>query len=376
MHRSYMRRALTLAAMGLGRTAPNPAVGAVVVKDTKIIGEGYHSAAGQPHAEVLALQEAGDAARGADIYVTLEPCCHHGRTPPCTEAVVAAGIRRVFYACEDPNPQVAGGGHSALVAAGCEVFQGPLGNSAKQLNRAYFKHKATGLPYVTLKMAMTLDGRVAMADGSSQWITGPEARRAVHEMRSQVQLVMVGVGTVLADDPSLTTRLGEGCHCSGALIVDSSARTPPTAKALSRTRAGSPSHAEGQRADGTECLVACCEGADAGRIEALRQAGAKVLTVPEKDGRVDLGALMRQLGASDVISILCEGGPTLAAALIREALADEVVFFVAPKLLGQGPGPVADLEIGELADAARLEIVETRRVGPDLMIRGRICSQD
>ncbi len=363
MHRSYMRRALTLAAMGLGRTAPNPAVGAVVVKDEKIIGEGYHPAAGQPHAEVLALQEAGNAARGADIYVTLEPCCHHGRTPPCTDAIIAAGIKRVFYACEDPDPQVAGGGHSALVAAGCEVFQGPLGNSARELNRAYFKHKATGLPYVTLKMAMTLDGRVAMADGSSQWITGPEARRAVHKMRSQVQLVMVGAGTVLADDPSLTTRLGEGCHCSDALIVDSSARTPPTAKAL-------------QRPDGTEGLVACCEGADDSKIEALRQAGAKVLTVPEKDGRVDLGALMRQLGHRDVISILCEGGPTLAAALIREVLVDEVAFFVAPKLLGQGPGPVADLGISELADAARLEIVETRRVGPDLMIRGRICSQD
>ncbi len=363
MHRSYMRRALTLAARGLGRTAPNPAVGAVVVKHGEIIGEGWHPAAGQPHAEVLALQQAGTAAQGADIYVTLEPCCHYGRTPPCTDAIIAAGIKRVFYACQDPNPQVAGGGHATLVAAGCEVFQGPLGTSAKDLNRAYFKHQATGLPHITLKMAMTLDGRVAMAHGSSQWITGPKARKAVHKMRSQVQLVMVGVGTVLADDPSLTTRLNEGSHRSGALLVDSNVRTPPTAKAL-------------QRADGTECLVACCEGAEEGKIAALQQAGAKVLTVPEKDGRVDLRALMIELGRREIMSILCEGGPALAAALIKAALVDEVVFFLAPKLLGQGPGPVADLGISQLAEGVALEFVETRQLGPDLMVRGRICSQD
>ena len=359
MHRSYMRRALALAAKGLGGTAPNPAVGAVVVKAEQIIGEGFHHAAGEPHAEVLALREAGAAARGADLYVSLEPCCHHGRTPPCTEAILAAGIKRVFYACADADERVAGGGHRALAEGGCEVFRGPLSRSAVELNRAYFKHKATGLPHLTLKMAMTLDGRVATAGGESQWITGPEARQVVQMMRSQVQVVMVGVGTVLADDPSLTTRLAGDAHRSDALVVDSHARTPLTAKAL-------------QRDDGTACLVACCEGAEAGSIEALEANRAEVLCVGEKAGRVDLAALMRRLGERDVMSVLCEGGPTLAGALMREGLVDEVVFFVAPKLLGQGPGPVADIGISALAEAAEVEIVETRRVGPDMMIRGML----
>ncbi len=357
-----MRRALTLAAMGLGRTAPNPAVGAVVVNSGQVVGEGYHHAAGEAHAETVALHEAGTSAQGADIYVTLEPCCHHGRTPPCTDAIIAAGVRRVFYACEDPDERVAGGGHTALVAQGCQVFRGPLTASAQDLNRAYFRFKATSLPYVTLKMAMTADGRAAAADGKSQWITGPQARSAVHRLRSQVQFAMVGVGTVLADDPRLTTRLDSAHNRNGALIVDSDARTPVTARAL-------------QRDDGTPCVIACCEAANAGRIEALRKAGADVMVFPAKDGRVDLRLLMRQLGKRQIMSILCEGGPTLAAGLMREALVDEMVLFVAPKLLGGGPGAVADLGVSELAEAIKLDIVETRRVGCDVMIRGRVCSQ-
>ncbi len=361
MHRAYMRRALSLAALGLGTTAPNPAVGAVVVRDDRIVGEGYHRAAGQPHAEPIALQAAGTQARGADLYVTLEPCCHHGRTPPCTEAILQAGIRRVFYACADPDPRCSGGGHAALVHGGCEVFVGPMTHSARYLNRAYFKHKATGLPYVTLKMAMTADGRVATDDGESKWITGPEARRVVHTMRSQAQVLMVGVGTLLADDPSLTTRIDGECHHCDALIVDTSARTPATARALSRD-------------DGTKCVIACTEAA-LPAAENLRTAGAELLALPEADGHVDLRALMRELGNRDIISVLCEGGPTLAGALIAEQLVDEVVLFVAPKLLGQGPSPLRDIGVETLSGALEIDVRETRMVGADMMLRGMLCSQ-
>jgi len=361
MHRAYMRRALGLAALGLGTTAPNPAVGAVVVRDGRIVGEGYHRAAGQPHAEPIALQAAGTQARGADLYVTLEPCCHHGRTPPCTEAILEAGIRRVFYACADPDPRCSGGGHATLLQGGCEVFVGPMTRSATYLNRAYFKHKATGLPHVTLKMAMTADGRVATNSGESKWITGPEARRIVHTMRSHAQVLMVGVGTMLADDPSLTTRIDGECHHCNALIVDSSARTPATAKALNRD-------------DGTLCSIACTVAA-LPAAESLRAAGAEVLGLPEAGGQVDLRALMRELGNRDIMSVLCEGGPTLAGALIAEELVDEVVLFIAPKLLGQGPAPLRDIGVETLSGAIGLEIEETRMVGADMMLRGTLCSQ-
>lgn len=361
MHRTYMRRALDLAAKGLGDTAPNPAVGAVVVKAGRIIGEGYHHAAGQPHAEVLALRDAAEQARAADIYVTLEPCCHFGRTPPCTEAIKAAGIARVFYACADPDPRVAGGGHAALQSAGIEVARGPLEHAATDLNRAYFKHKTTGLPYVTLKMAMTMDGRVAMADGTSQWITGPEAREVVHQMRSQSQLVMVGSGTVSADNPSLTARTNDS-RCCDALVIDSSAGTPANAKALTRN-------------DGTVCTVACCEDAPDRATKRLEQNGARILRLPAHNGHVDLTALMCRLGNENVMSILCEGGPTLAGALIARQLIDEMVFFIAPKIIGEGPGPVHQADVTGLAEAWQIEILETRTVGVDLMIRGKVCSR-
>ncbi len=360
-HRPYMRRALTLASLGLGQTAPNPAVGAVVVRDGQIIGEGYHRAAGLPHAEPLAIDAAGGAARGADLYVTLEPCCHYGRTPPCTEAILRAGIARVFYACSDPDPRCSGGGHATLIDGGCRVFIGPMTRSATRLNRAYFKHKATGLPHVTLKMAMTADGRIATDAGESKWITGPEARRLVHGMRSRAQLVMAGVGTLLADDPSLTARLDGDCHRCDALIVDTHGTTPSHARAL-------------RREDGSNCLIACGESA-LEAAERLREAGAEPLMLPETDGRVDLRALMVELGRRSIMTVLCEGGPTLAGALIAEGLIDEVVFFLAPKLLGQGPGPLVGIGVDTLAAAHRLNIEETRMVGADVMIRGTLCSR-
>jgi diaminohydroxyphosphoribosylaminopyrimidine deaminase/5-amino-6-(5-phosphoribosylamino)uracil reductase len=362
MHRSYMTRALGLAEKGLGNTAPNPAVGCVIVKDGQIVGEGFHKAAGEPHAEVVALDDAGDTAEGSDLYVTLEPCCHHGRTPPCTEAIHHAGVQRVFYACQDPDPRVGGGGHRRLVELGHSVFRGPMERSAQDLNRAYFKHKRTGLPYVTLKMAMTLDGKVATRDGSSQWITGPEARRQVHRMRGRNQLVMVGSGTACADDPRLTCRI-EGDGACDALIVDTSASTRPGARVF-------------QRRDQSVCMIAVSEECDGDRCRRLTECGAQLLPVPAGPDGLDLRSLLTQLGDRDVMSILCEGGPTLAGTLLQAGLVDEIAFFIAPKILGQGIGPVADFGAQSLTEAYGVEVVETRQFGRDLMIRGTICSQD
>ncbi len=363
MHSSYMRRALTLAEKGLGNTAPNPAVGCVIVRDGEIVGEGYHHAAGEPHAEVLALRDAADTARDADLYVTLEPCCHHGRTPPCTEAILEAGVARVFYACQDPDPRVGGQGHQRLAELGVTVVRGPMEQAARDLNRAYFKHKRTGMPYVTLKMAMTLDGKVATRDGNSQWITGPEARKYVHKMRSHSQVVMVGSGTVHLDDPRLTARLEGVGGCCDALICDTSGSTPEEARAL-------------KRGDGSRCMIAVGEGCDSAEMAKLKEAGAEILQVPGVEDGVDLTALLSHLGDENVMSILCEGGPTLAGGLLAERLVDEVVFFYAPKLLGQGRDPVSDFGVDTLADAYEIDVIEARRFKPDLMIRGRICSQD
>lgn len=356
-----MQRALRLAEKGLGDTAPNPAVGCVIVNDEQIVGEGYHRAAGEPHAEVVALQQAADAARGADLYVTLEPCCHYGRTPPCTEAIHAAGVERIFYACQDPDPRVGGEGHRRLVELGHTVFRGPMEDSARDLNRAYFKHKRTGLPYVTLKMAMTMDGKVATTDGRSQWITGAEVRRQVHRMRGQSQVVMVGSGTATVDDPRLTCRIEGGSQCD-ALIVDTTGCTVPGARVFDRDR--------------STCFIAVSEKCDEDSRRRLADSGAEVIQVPEGPDGLHLGSLMTQLGDRDVMSILCEGGPTLAGGLLQERLVDEIVFFIAPKLLGQGLGPVADFGIRSLAGAYRLDIIETRRFGEDLMVRGKLCSQD
>ncbi|MBM3501091.1 MAG: bifunctional diaminohydroxyphosphoribosylaminopyrimidine deaminase/5-amino-6-(5-phosphoribosylamino)uracil reductase RibD, partial [Armatimonadetes bacterium] len=258
-----MRAALALARRGVGRTAPNPPVGAVVVKRGALIGRGYHRAAGQPHAEVEALTDAGPAARGADLYVTLEPCAHHGRTPPCTDAILRAGVRRVCYAVGDPDPKVAGRGHAQLREAGLSVEAGRLARDARELYRAYFKHRLTGTPWGVLKLAGTLDGKVATASGESRWITGESARRHVHRLRNENDAILVGVGTVLADDPQLTTRL-RGGRDALRVIIDSRGRTPPTARAVVQDSSAG-------------CLIATTAAASRRRVEALRRAGAEVI---------------------------------------------------------------------------------------------------
>ncbi len=365
MNEPHMRRALALAARGLGRTSPNPAVGAVVVRGDTVVGEGFHERAGAPHAERVALGIAGEAARGADLYVTLEPCCHHGRTPPCTEAIIEAGIARVFYACADPDPRASGDGHRQLEAAGVQVEAGLLRDEAERVNEAYLKHKRTGRPFVTLKLAMSLDGKIATRSGDARWITGEAARRRVHEMRNSSDAVMVGVGTVLADDPRLTTRGIEGGRDALRVICDSRARTPPDARVIS------------QDSD-APCLVAVAEGAGAERVEALREAGPEVLVLPGQNGRVDLDALSLALGEREVMSVLLEGGGTLAWSALKSGMVDKVALFYAPMILGgdEAIPAVGGLGIERIADAFRLREMTVERVGDDLLVEGYLCSRD
>jgi len=367
-----MRRALELAARGLGRTSPNPAVGAVVVRDGAIVGEGYHRRAGEPHAERVALANAGEAARGAEIYVTLEPCCHHGRTPPCTDAIVEAGIAGVIYALRDPDPLCAGGGEATLRAAGVDVLGGLMGEEAGRLLEGYIRHRRTGYPLVTVKLAMSLDGRIATRTGDSRWISGEQSRRIVHELRDRCDAVMVGVGTVLADDPALTTRDVPGGRDALRVIVDSRARTPASARVI-----------HGDSAAG--CLIACTDAAPSDRVQALRDAGAEVLALPERAGHVDLGALMDSLGARGALNVLIEGGGGLVAGALEAGVVDRMMLFYAPVIIGgkEAVAGVGGTGVARVADAPRLRDVTTRRIGDDLLVEGYLtpkaelrCSPD
>lgn len=366
---AFMRRALELAARGLGRTSPNPAVGALVVVDGEIVAEGWHRRAGEPHAEVVALEAAGDRARGATMYVSLEPCRHFGRTPPCTEAIIAAGIRRVAYACGDCDERCAGEGARALAEGGVVVSCGPLTQEAQRLNEAYFEHKSTGLPFVTLKMACSLDGKTATRTGDSKWISGEGAREIVHGLRDRVDAVMVGIGTVVADDPRLTTRVldGGGKDCL-RVIVDSAARTPVDANVI--TIAGA-----------AGCLIAASERADPQAVDALGEAGAEVVVLAADEslpgGGVDLRELMAELGGRGIMSVLLEGGATLAAGAIEAGIVDKLILFCAPVLVGgaDAPGVLAGAGVEAIGQAGRVRITEVRRVGEDVMIEAYVCSQ-
>lgn len=368
----FMRRALELAARGLGRTSPNPAVGAVVVRGGAIVGEGYHRRAGEAHAERIALANAGDAAPGAEMFVTLEPCCHHGRTPPCTDAIIEAGIRRVVYALRDPDPRCAGGGEAALLAAGVEVQSGLLAEDAARILEGYVRHRRTGRPLVTVKLAMSLDGRIATRSGDSRWITGERSRRLVHGMRDRSDAVIVGVGTVLADDPALTTRGVPGGRDALRVVVDSRARTPDSATVIGRE---SPAG----------CIIACTGSAPPERVEALRAAGAQVLVLPERAGHVDLPALMDALGERGALNVLIEGGGGLVAGALEAGIVDRMVLFYAPIIIGGReavPG-VGGMGPERVADALRVRDLTITRVGPDLLVEGYLtpkaelrCSPD
>jgi diaminohydroxyphosphoribosylaminopyrimidine deaminase/5-amino-6-(5-phosphoribosylamino)uracil reductase len=361
----YMRRALALAAQGLGRSAPNPAVGAVVVKDGRIISEGSHRQAGSSHAERQALLAAGEQARGAELYCTLEPCCHQGRTPPCTEIIISSGITAVTYAWSDPDPRCAGQGAARLRAAGIMVREGLLADQAAAIYEAYSKHKRTGLPWVTLKLAMTLDGKVATQQGDSRWITGEAARELVHQWRDEAEAVMVGVGTLMADNPQLTVRLPRAdTHEPWRVIVDSQARTRPEAAVITT-------------ATPARCLIAVTDAAPAERVTALQAAGAEVIILPSAAGRVDLAALLQRLGERDMMGVLCEGGPGLAAGLVASGLVDKYQFFYAPRLAGtEGLSALGPLKLHQMSAAYQLKFTETRRIGDDLLVTATPCLRD
>lgn len=352
-----MRRALALTRRGLGTSSPNPAVGAVVVREGRVVGRGWHAKAGEPHAEVHALRAAGELAKSATIYVTLEPCHHAGRTPPCTKAILAAGIKRVVYGASDPNPRVAGGGGAFLAEQGLAVTPGVLARACAWEHRFFLTQVTTGRPHVILKTAATMDGKTAAASGHSRWITGPASRRFVHRVRGWVDAIMVGAGTALADDPQLTCRLA-GKSNPLRVVVDSRLRLPVTAQVLD------PSQAPG-------CLVACRQDAPPERAEALAAAGAQVLRLPADDqGRVDLTALLAALGARGITSLLAEGGAGLAWSLLAARLVDEVMYFYAPKLVGGSAAPVmvGGPGLERMDKAWRLSRPMVRRFGDDVML--------
>ncbi len=353
----FMRMALRLARRGEGAVNPNPVAGAVVVQGERVVGKGYHRVFGGPHAEVEALDQAGALARGATLYVTLEPCPHHGKTPPCTERILEAGIARVVFACEDPNPLVRGKGLARLRDAGVEVAHGVLAAEARRQNEIFFKFITTGLPFVTLKLAMSLDGRIATRTGDSKWITGESSRKQVHRLRRKHSAVLVGARTVLADDPQLTVR-----HVRGRnpirFVLDGKGEVPLQATLFSlpgRTivaTATMPPHKE----------------------EALASLGVEVWRVPGRGERVDLGALLRRLGEAAIDSLLVEGGSETAAAFLEAQLVDRVSFFVGPVILGgrTAVGAVGGLGAATLADGIRLCATESRRFGEDFLYTGLV----
>jgi diaminohydroxyphosphoribosylaminopyrimidine deaminase/5-amino-6-(5-phosphoribosylamino)uracil reductase len=360
----HMRRALELAALGLTTTHPNPRVGCVLVKDGTVVGEGWHRAAGEPHAEALALAAAGESARGATAYVTLEPCAHHGRTPPCADALIASGVSQVIFASTDPDPRVDGAGAARLRAAGIGVRGGLLAAAADDLNAGFVSRLRRGRPFVRLKIAASLDGRTALANGASQWISSEAARADVHHWRARSDAILTGIGTVLADDPQLTVRLGDAAQRQPLRVVlDSRLRLPRSAKVLN-----SPGKAlifSRRDAVGAELAVAA---------QAAMQADGIGLEWLESDGTgLDLAAALRHLaGALQINELLVEAGATLGGALLRLGLVDELLIYQAPVLLGQDARALAQLPaLSVLADAPRFQFTELAVVGGDLRMRLR-----
>jgi diaminohydroxyphosphoribosylaminopyrimidine deaminase/5-amino-6-(5-phosphoribosylamino)uracil reductase len=367
----WIRRALDLAAAGLGRVAPNPMVGAVLVRGEEVVGEGYHARFGGPHAEVVALKQAGPRARGAELFVSLEPCCHHGKTPPCTEAILAAGVLRVVVAVTDPFPEVAGRGLAVLKEAGVEVRAGILETEARRLNAAYFKRQATGLPLIIAKWAMTLDGRMADAAGDPDvhrdWISSEESRRRVHEVRRIVDGVLVGARTVEVDRPRLTVRhvepLTERGHPT-RIVLDSTLGTDPK-----REPAASAGEVPVLIYTTAEALEAKGD-----RAAALREAGCEPVAVPAGPGGVSLEAVLGDLGRRGMSRVLVEGGARIFGSFFAAGLVDRVMVFVSPKILGgaKALGPVTGPDARTLAETIRVKDFAASRVGPDLLIEGRL----
>ncbi|WP_428622937.1 bifunctional diaminohydroxyphosphoribosylaminopyrimidine deaminase/5-amino-6-(5-phosphoribosylamino)uracil reductase RibD [Sedimenticola sp.] len=361
---AFMSRAIQLAEQGLYTTHPNPRVGCVLVRDGEIVGEGFHRRAGEPHAERNALAEAGERARGATAYVTLEPCCHHGKTPPCSDGLIEAGVARVVVAMTDPNPQVAGQGIAQLEAAGILVDQGVMTAQAMALNPGFIARMTRGRPFVRCKLAMSLDGRTAMASGESKWITSDAARRDVQRLRARSDAIVTGIGTVQADDPSMNVRL-EAADLPG--VASDAYRLQPLRVVLDPELAISPD-ARLIGLPGKTLLV--CAVDDDGRRRALEAAGAEVLQLPRQGQGIDLDRLLETLAARGINEVLIESGPTLAGAAVSAGVVDELVIYAAPILMGSDARGLLNLPaLTEMKDRIALEILDLRQIGPDLRIR-------
>ena len=355
----WMKEVLHLAEKGRGRTSPNPMVGAIIVKGGKVIGRGYHARAGDPHAEILSLQQAGGKAKGGVLYINLEPCTHFGRTPPCAPRVIEAQVKRVVVGMEDPNPRVKGRGISSLRQAGIDVEVGILEKECRRLNEAFCKYIVKQEPFVVLKVASTLDGRIATRRGDSQWITGEVARRFVHRLRDQMDGVLVGIGTILKDDPRLTARV-RGGHDPYRIVLDSHLRISEKARVFER----SPSRV---------IIATTHEGSKEKRAR-LERRGVQVLVLESKEGRVDLKACLKRLGSVGIMTLLVEGGGKVNGSFLDERAVDKFYFFFSPKWMGdpEAPGIFAGQGVRDLAEVIHLRQIRSRRMGEDVLLEGYV----
>jgi diaminohydroxyphosphoribosylaminopyrimidine deaminase/5-amino-6-(5-phosphoribosylamino)uracil reductase len=358
--REFMRQALDLAARGLYITTPNPRVGCVIVKDGAVVGTGWHEKAGMPHAEVLALKAAGGRARGATLYVNLEPCSHHGRTPPCIEAIIPAGIKRVVAAMQDPNPKVAGGGFAKLRAGGIEVESGVMEDEARELNIGFVARMTRGRPWVRMKIAASLDGRTALANGKSQWITGEAARADGHRWRARACAVLTGHGTVRDDDPQLNVRGVDTPRQPLKIVVDSRFETPLSARLLK---------------DGKTLVAGAVN--ETKRIEGLRNAGADTVIIPNDRGKVELFKLMEELALRELNEIHVEGGTKLNGSLLQAGVVDELLVYLAPSVIGDSGRGMFDLpELTDLSQKKALTIRQVEQIGADLRVLARLSASE
>jgi diaminohydroxyphosphoribosylaminopyrimidine deaminase/5-amino-6-(5-phosphoribosylamino)uracil reductase len=358
----WMRRVLRLAEKGRGRTSPNPMVGAILVKNNQVVGEGYHAKAGEAHAEIVALQRAGEEAQGATLYLNLEPCAHFGKTPPCAPRVVEEGVKRVVIGMEDPNPLVKGKGIEVLRGAGLDVQVGILEKECRRLNEAFCKYILKKVPFVILKIAATVDGKIATRNGGSKWISGEASRRLVHRLRNQVDGILVGIGTVLKDNPFLTTRI-RGGRDPYRVVLDSRLRISDEANVIGT----SPSKA----------IIAATELASRARIEELEKKGVRILIFNSKKGRVDLKSCLSKLGEMGITSLLVEGGSHVNGSFLDEGLVDKLILFLSPKIIGdqQAPGIFAGRGVSNLQEAVGLREIRTKKVGEDILLEGYLESE-
>jgi len=353
-HKKYMDVAIQLAEKGKGYVSPNPLVGCIIVKRGKIVGKGYHKKYGETHAEINALKAAGKKANNATMYVNIEPCSHWGKTSPCTETIVEAGIREVVVGMEDPNPLV--DGYKELKFRGLKTRIGILRDKAKKLNEAYIKYIKTKRPFVILKLAMSLDGKIATSTGDSKYITSREARKYVHQLRNDVDAVMVGINTITRDNPILDSRLVKGKNPT-KIIVDSTLKISERAKVLK---------------DPSKVIIATTKKAPKKKIDKLHQKGIQVLVLKPKAGLVDLKELMKELGKSGITPVMIEGGAELSGNAIKEGIVDKLLIFTAPKIIGNGLGPIKNLGIKKVNKAINLKNISTKKIGKDLLIEGNL----